>query len=103
MDEIANPNVSAIAEAVDKAGERVAVAGICKAYHRSRAAKGDLMMFLTLDDLTGNMEVIVLPAVYRQTRLILDITIPTVIVGVMEMVPVRTDPFLRAEKIMRIE
>ena len=50
------------------------------------------MIFMTLEDLTGTMDVIVFPDVYRQARSILDLSSPTLVVGVMEMDSNRTEP-----------
>ena len=78
------------------------MAGVRQTSRRSRTAKGELMMFLTLEDLTGMLDVIVFPDVYRQARSILELSSPTLVVGVMEMDSNRTEPFLRAEKIMQV-
>jgi DNA polymerase-3 subunit alpha len=57
----------ASAEAVDlpeKHGQEVTVAGIVAALRKTRTKKGDWMAFITLEDLTGQVEVIAFPTTW---------------------------------------
>jgi len=86
-------------DAVGKIGRRVTVAGVHQTSRRSRTAKGDLMLFLTIEDLQGTLEVILFPDVYRIAKSFLDSNPPLLITGVMEMDKERGEPYLRAEKV----
>jgi DNA polymerase-3 subunit alpha len=66
---------------------------------RSRTAKGDMMLFLTIEDLQGTLDVILFPDVYRIAKSFLDTNPPLLITGVMEMDKERGEPYLRAEKV----
>ena len=89
-------------EAVERIGRRVTVAGVRQTSHRSRTAKGDSMLFLTLEDLYGTLDAILFPEVYRHSKLIIDSAQPFLITGVMEMDAERGEPFLRAEKVVPV-
>jgi DNA-directed DNA polymerase III PolC len=89
-------------DAVEKIGRRVTVAGVRQTSRRSRTAKGDIMLFLTIEDLQGTLDVIVFPDVYRVAQSFLDSNPPLLITGVMEMDKERREPYLRAEKVASI-
>ena len=81
---------------------RVTVAGVRQSSHRSKTARGDLMMFLTLEDLEGLLDVILFPDVLRQARPALNNPAPLLVTGTMEMDTARSEPLLRAEKILSV-
>lgn len=89
-------------DAVGKIGRRVTVAGVRQTSRRSRTAKGDMMLFLTIEDLQGTLDVILFPDVYRVSISFLDSNPPMLITGVMEMDRERGEPYLRAEKVASI-
>jgi len=60
------------------------------------------MMFMTLEDLAGALDVVLFPDVYQQVRSFIHSSDPLLVTGVMEMDPARAEPFLRGEKVMRI-
>jgi DNA polymerase-3 subunit alpha len=78
------------------------VAGIRQSGHRSRTARGEPMMFLTLEDLAGMLDVVLFPDVYRQARAVIHSSEPLLVTGVMEMDAARSEPLLRAEKVRRV-
>jgi DNA-directed DNA polymerase III PolC len=90
-------------DAVEKIGRRVMVAGIRQTSRRSRTAKGDPMLFLTIEDLQGTLDVILFPDVYRAATSFLDSNPPLLITGVMEMDKERGEPYLRAEKVTPVQ
>ena len=100
--EIAATGAITTVDASDKLGEKVCVAGIRQSSHRSRTGRGDLMMFITLEDLEGTLDIIIFPEVYRRFRLALSGQGPFLITGIVERNPAREEPILRAEKIDRI-
>ena len=89
-------------EAAGRVGQRVTVAGIRQSGHRSRTAKGEPMMFLTLEDLTGMLDVVLFPDAYRQARGFIHSSEPLLVTGVVEMDAGRGEPLLRAEKATRV-
>ena len=60
------------------------------------------MMFLTLEDLNGMLDVILFPDVYRTAKSFVNSNIPLLITGVMEMDAGREELFLRAEKVLSV-
>ncbi len=89
-------------DAIARIGRRVTVAGVRQTSHRSRTAKGESMLFLTLEDLHGTLDAILFPDVYRVARSLFDSTMPLLVTGVMEMDVERGEPFLRAEKVVSV-
>jgi len=90
-------------DAVSRPGQRVTVAGVRQTSRRSRTAKGEMMMFLSLEDLSGMLDVILFPDVYRAAQALIDLSVPLLITGVIESDASRTEPFLRAEKVAKVE
>ena len=60
------------------------------------------MLFLTLEDLTGTLDVIAFPDVYRIAKEMLNSTIPILVTGTIEMDVSRGEPYLRAEKVEKL-
>jgi DNA-directed DNA polymerase III PolC len=88
-----------ILEAVERIGRRVTVAGVRQTSHRSRTAKGDPMLFLTLEDLTGTLNAILFPDAYRVAKSWVSSSAPLLVTGMMEMDVERGEPYLRVEKV----
>ena len=101
-DKIASSGSISIADAAGKVGKRVTVAGIRQTSHRSRTAKGEPMLFLTLEDLTGTLDAIAFPDVYRTAKDLLNSISPILVTGMMEMDTSRGEPYLRAERVMKL-
>lgn len=97
-------NIGAIStvDAAASLGRRVTIAGVQQASHRTRTARGD-MLFLSVEDLQGTLDVILLPEVYRQAKTLISATNPFLLTGVMEMDTERGDQFLRVEKAVVVE
>jgi DNA polymerase III subunit alpha len=90
-------------EAASRLGSRLTVAGMRLAGHRSRTAKGEAMMFLTLEDLEGMLDVVVFPDAYRRSKAALSGSQPLLVTGVIEMDPARGEPLMKAEFVERME
>jgi DNA polymerase III alpha subunit len=60
------------------------------------------MMFLTLEDLAGMLDVVLFPDVYRQARAFIHSSEPLLVTGVVEMDAQRGEPLLRAEKVTKL-
>ncbi len=102
-DKISASGAISTLEAAGHIGERVTVAGIRQTSHRSKTAKGESMMFLSLEDLSGTLEVVLFPDAYRQAKEIVNSSQPFLITGVMEMDIERGEPFFKAEKASKLE
>lgn len=89
-------------DAVEKIGRRVTVAGVRQTSRRSRTTKGDWMLFLTIEDLQGTLDVILFPDVYRVSKSFLDSNLPLLITGVMEMDKERGESYLRANRVIAL-
>jgi DNA polymerase III alpha subunit len=61
------------------------------------------MMFLTLEDLSGALDVVLFPQAYRQAQSALNANTPIFVTGVIEMDASRGEPFLNAEKVVRVK
>jgi len=89
-------------EAVEKIGRRVIVAGVRQTSRRSRTARGDWMLSLTIEDLQGTLDVILFPDVYRVAKSFMDSNPPMLIAGVMEVDKEGGEPYLRAERVIAV-
>ena len=56
------------------------------------------MLFLSVEDLQGNLDTILFPEVYRQVKTFISSSKPFLLTGIMEMDTERGEPFLRVEK-----
>ncbi|HMB23449.1 MAG: OB-fold nucleic acid binding domain-containing protein [Chloroflexota bacterium] len=101
-EKIATSGSITIVDAVERIGCRVTVAVVRQASHRSRTARGDMMLFLTLEDLSGTLDAILFPEVYRASKTLLNSNTPLLVTGIMEMDRDRGEPFLMAEKITSV-
>ncbi|MBK9782308.1 MAG: DNA polymerase III subunit alpha [Anaerolineales bacterium] len=89
-------------EAAGRIGRRVTIAGVRQTSHRSRTAKGDSMLFLTVEDLMGTLDAIAFPDVYRVAKEALSSTFPMLLTGVMEMDTSRGEPYMKIERVVVI-
>jgi DNA polymerase-3 subunit alpha len=89
-------------EAAAQVGKRVTVAGVRQAGRRSKTARGDWMMFLTLEDLDGMLDVVVWPEAYRRARQALDSRGALLVTGAMDMDARRGEAVLVAESVMTV-
>ena len=100
--EISDAGAITTVDATERIGQRVTVAGIRQSGHRSRTAKGDLMLFMTMEDLAGMLDVAIFPDVYRQVRGFIHSSEPFLVTGVVKTDPGRSEPLLVAEKVKRL-
>ena len=101
-EKIAASGAISTVDVAGKVGRRVTVAGVRQTSHRSWMAKGEAMLFLTLEDLSGMLDVIAFPDVYRTAKDLLNSTSPILVTGMMEMDISRGEPYLRVEKVMKL-
>lgn len=95
-------NAISTLDAVEHVGRRVTVAGVRHTSHRSRTDKGESMLFLSIEDLNGTLDVILFPGVYRSAKPMIDSNTPLLITGIMEMDATRGEPYLKAEKVLSV-
>jgi len=103
MDRIVAAGAVTTLEAAGMPGQRVRVAGLRQSSHRSRTSRGEVMMFMTLEDLEGVLDVVFFPDVYRRASYALSGGQPVLVSGTMEMDKERGDVLLRAERVDRLE
>ena len=101
-DRIAAAGVISTLEAAERVGSRVRVAGMRLSGRRSRTAKGEMMAFLTLEDLEGMLDVVVFPDAYRRSRSALSGPGPFLVEGTMVTEANRAEPLLHAERVERL-
>ena len=99
-DKVLAAGAISIVDAAGQLGRRVTVAGIRQSSHRSKTAKGEAMMFLTLEDLSGMLDAVIFPDVYRESKSFLNSAAPFLVTGLMQMDESQGEPFLKAEKIV---
>jgi DNA polymerase-3 subunit alpha len=90
-------------DAAGRVGQRVTVAGLRQSGHRNRTARGEYMMFLTLEDLAGMLDVVLFPEAYRRSKEAVQSSGPLLVTGVVEMDASRGEPLLRAERLVRVQ
>ena len=100
-DKLRAAGVISTIEAAGRPGQRVTVAGLRQSGHRSRTAKGESMMFLTLEDLSGMLDVVLFPDAYRRAKGVIHSSVPLLVTGVVEMDASRGEPLLRAERVVK--
>ena len=90
------------AETADMDGVFVDLGGILTEVKEKATKKGDYMAFVTLEDMTGQIECLVFPRVFEKYRLLLN---PDEAVVISGKISVREDeaPKLLAERITRLE
>ncbi|PKO05289.1 MAG: hypothetical protein CVU41_11670 [Chloroflexi bacterium HGW-Chloroflexi-3] len=101
-DQIQSAGVISTSEAESQIGESIVVAGLRLSSHRARTARGELMLFMSIEDLEGMLEVVFFPPVYQQYRQVLRSSGPYLIRGVVERDSDDGDLWLRAEKVKTI-
>ena len=101
-DRIAAAGAISTLEAAERVGSRVRVAGMRLSGRRSRTAKGEMMAFLTLEDLEGMLDVVVFPDAYRRSRAALSGSGPYLVEGSMVTDPGRAEPLLHAERVEKL-
>ena len=102
-DQVSQSGAITSIDAAERIGRRITVAGVRQTSHRSQTAKGEPMLFLTIEDMSGTLDAIAFPNVYRATKDLLSSTAPLLLTGIMEMDASRGEPFLRIERVVRLE
>jgi len=98
-EQISRSGAITTAEAAERVGQRVTIAGTRHTSRRSRTARGEMMMFLTIEDLSGMLDVIIFPDIYQRTKAITSSSFPMLITGTVEADGEQDEPFLKVEKV----
>lgn len=101
-DKIAASGAINTLEAAGRVGQRITVAGVRQAGWRSKTARGDWMMFLTLEDLEGMLDVVVWPEAFRRSHQALGSGGALLVTGTMEMDNRRGEAVLVAESVSAV-
>ena len=101
-DQVKKSGAISTVEAAGRIGQRVTVVGVRHTSRRSRTARGETMLFLTIEDLTGVMDAVLGPEVYRQARDIVRTSVPFVATGIVELDNLTHDPRLRVEELEQL-
>ncbi|HSM25730.1 MAG TPA: hypothetical protein VK856_12775, partial [Anaerolineaceae bacterium] len=99
FDQIQSMNIIPSSELEFHSGKSIIVAGLRISSHRARTTKGELMMFMSMEDLEGMLEVVFFPQIYHQYRQILRQTGPFLVRGVVEKDVAEEGIWIRAEKV----
>ncbi len=98
-DRVAAAGAVSTLDAAGRVGQRVTVAGVRMTSRRTKTSRGELMMFLTLEDPAGMLDVVLFPEAYRRARGLLREDAVVLVTGVVEMEAARSEPYLRAERV----
>lgn len=102
-DKITRAQALTTVAAAARLGQRVRVAGMRQTWRRFAALRrGEYVYVMTLEDLEGQLEVVIAGDVYRRYKPALSTSGPYVIEGVVELDSARSEPGIRAEKIWPI-
>jgi DNA polymerase III subunit alpha len=101
-DQIQRAGAVTTVDAIGMVGARVRIAGVRMSSHRSRTAQGGTMLFLTLEDLEGLLDVVFFPEPYRVYRNTLSTGKPLLIGGVIQLDMERGEVFLKADRVDRL-
>jgi DNA polymerase III alpha subunit len=101
-EKIAHSGAISTVEAASMLGKRVHLAVVRQSSHRSRTARGESMMFVTLEDLEGMLDGVIFPDVYRRFKNFLSGSQPLLVSGMVEIDAERGEPLLRVERVERL-
>jgi DNA polymerase III alpha subunit len=101
--QIAEAGALSTVEAAGRVGQKVRVAGMRQTWRRKQTTRGDYVYFMSLEDLQGMLDVVIFADVYRRSHSALKDSDPCIVEGVIEIDHRIGEPFIRAEKIWRLE
>ena len=82
-----------------RVGKRVRIAGMRETLRKITRSSGEVLYRMILEDLEGNLPVIIAKTVYHHHHNLLQGRGPFVVEGVVEVNATREQPYLRLEKI----
>jgi DNA-directed DNA polymerase III PolC len=101
-EQLAEHGVISTSEAAAKPGQHVRVAGVRQVSRRSQTERGERMLFLTIEDMSGVIDIIVQPKLYRWKKQLLTSRSPLLFAGIVEINEMM-EPYIIAEEIMSLE
>ena len=90
-------------EAAARLDQTVRVAGVRQTMRRTRTSRGEMMAYLTLEDLEGMLDVVFFPDAYRRSQAIFAGSAPFVVEGSMAYEAGSPEPILRAERAWKLD
>jgi len=102
-DQVRAANATSTLAATQQVGRKLRIAGMRQTWRRSMTATGEMMAFITVEDLDGMIDCVVFPAVYRRFRRELSESIHLILEGVIEQEENRPDPIMRVEQVWALE
>jgi len=98
---IAEANALSTVEAAARVGQVVRVAGIRQGWRR-QAVGGEYIYLMSLEDLEGEIEIVIPAPVYRRYRQEFSSRDPLVVEGALELDSETGEPYIRVEKAWRL-
>ena len=90
-------------EAAARLGQRVRVAGVRQTWQRARAARGEPIYWMALEDLEGMLQVEISAGVFRRYRAVFAGGEPMVVEGEVDLDETIGEPFIRAIQAWKLE
>jgi DNA polymerase III alpha subunit len=100
-DRISNARALSTVEAAARVGQVVRVAGIRQGWRR-QSVGGEFIYTMSLEDLEGELEIVVLASVYQRYRQEFSSREPLLVEGVLELDSEVGEPYIRAARAWRI-
>jgi DNA polymerase III alpha subunit len=101
--EIASAQAETTLYVAGQLGKRVRVAGMRQSWRRSSTRRGEYIYFMALEDLEGQLDVIITADVYRRNRNEIKGEGPFIIEGTADIDQNTAEPTIRADRIWRLE
>jgi DNA polymerase-3 subunit alpha len=86
-------------EAAARLEQHVRVAGMRQTWRRSYTTRGEVIYFMSLEDLEGMLDVVITSEVYQHSKAALSTPGPYVVEGRVDLDRQRGEPYIRAERI----
>lgn len=90
-------------EAAARLGERIRLAGMRLSWQRGGSNRGETIYFMSLEDLEGMLDIVILADVYDRHRSAFKKSGPYVVEGMVEYDTERGEPFVLAEHVWLLE
>ena len=102
-DRLASAGVLTTVDAATRLGQRVRLAGMRQTWRRVITTRGTPLYFMTLEDMDGSLDVMIVSDIYKQYRTELSKRGPLIVEGVVELDLEKNEPVIRAERFWYVE
>lgn len=89
-------------DAISRVGEKLLIAGMRQFWRRSTTQRGEPIYIMSLEDLEGMLNVMILPNIYKNYKSILSGYGPYIVEGTVVLDQEKSEPLIIAEKIWRM-